>query len=179
MIHLEDNAYFDEVKRGSYSAFNQLFNNYYRPLCNFVIRYVQDPDDAEDIVQELFTKLWIQREEIEIRHSVRSYLFSATKNATLNYLRQEKSRRKAVDGIPIPDLDSFDTSLEDEEFDRALEKCINELPERSKQAFLLSRSEGLKQAEIAERMNTSIKTVKNQIWKSLQYLKECLVIKKK
>lgn len=165
------------IKHGDYDYFNRLFFCYYGRLCAYVTEIIKDDFAAEDIVQELFIKLWTNREKIEIRENITSYLFKSSKNAALNYLRSEKNKKNALERIP------FDTSLlegddiEHDKFLLDLEKCINQLPARSKEVFLLHRFEGLKQKEISLKLNISVQTIKNQIWKSLQFLKSCVELK--
>lgn len=165
------------IRQGDYSSFNRLFFSYYGRLCTYVTEITKDDSVSEDIVQELFIKLWTNRENIEVRENITSYLLKSSKNAALNYLRSEKSKKNAFEKIPfdIPQLE--DDDLEHDKIISALEKCINQLPARSKEVFLLHRFEGLKQKEISEKLNISIQTIKNQIWKSLQFLKSCVELK--
>lgn len=165
---------FISIRQGDYGSFNRLFFNYYGRLCTYVTEITKDNSVSEDIVQELFIKLWTNRENIEVRENITGYLFKSSRNAALNYLRCEKSKKNAIEKIPfdIPQLE--DDDLEHDKILSALEKCINQLPARSKEVFLLHRFEGLKQKEISEKLNISVKTIKNQIWKSMQFLKSCV-----
>ena len=166
------------VKNGDYLAYNQLFIRYYGRLCGFVIEFTKSETSAEDVVQELFIKLWTDRKRIIVREKVAAYLFRASRNAALNYLRSEKNRQKAMDGLGFEETYPDDNPIEFEEFLDQLKACVDELPERSKEVFVLSRLEGFKHKEIAEKLDISVKTIKNQIWKSLQYLRTCLLDKK-
>lgn len=165
------------IKQGDYACFNQLFNKYYDRLCAYILYLTKDHEASEDVIQELFIKLWTNREKIEVRESINSYLFRSSKNAALNYLRNEANRKNASEKIPIEPFQSNDDVVEHEGFLSSLDKCIEQLPPRSKEVFLLSRFDGLKQKEISEKLNISVKTIKNQIWKSLQYLKSCIELK--
>ncbi len=166
------------IRHGDYNSFNHLFFCYYGRLCVYVSEIIKDDFASEDIVQELFIKLWANRERIEVRENIASYLFKSSKNAALNYLRSEKSKKNALEKIPFDISRLDDDDLEHDKILSALEKCINQLPARSKEVFLLHRFEGLKQKEISEKLNISIQTIKNQIWKSLQFLKSCIERKK-
>lgn len=165
------------IKQGDYACFNHLFFSYYGRLCAYVLEITKDHEASEDIIQELFIKLWTNREKIEVRESIISYLFRSSKNAALNYLRNEATRKNATEKIPTETFQSIEDIVEHEGFLSALDKCIELLPPRSKEVFLLSRFDGLKQKEISEKLNISVKTIKNQIWKSLQYLKYCIQLK--
>jgi len=164
------------IKRNDYSSYNQLFMRYYSRLCAFVFGITQNSSASEDVVQELFIRLWINRTKLEINESVSGYLYRSSKNAALNHLRAEKSRQKSVQEIPFQESQT-DDFIEQVEFSNALYQCIEQLPERSREVFKMSRFDGLKQQEISDQLGISVKTIKNQIWKSLQYLKACLELK--
>ncbi len=161
------------IKRNDYSSYNQLFLRYYSRLCAFVFGITQNSSASEDVVQELFIRLWINRTKLEINESVSGYLYRSSKNAALNHLRAEKSRQKSMQNIPFQESQT-DDFMEQIEFSTALYQCIEQLPERSREVFKMSRFDGLKLQEISDQLGTSVKTIKNQIWKSLQYLKACL-----
>ena len=165
------------IKRNDYQSYNQLFLRYYSRLCTFVFGITQSSSASEDVVQELFIRLWINRAKLDINESVSGYLYHSSKNAALNYLRAEKSRQKSVQNIPIQEFQTDDNLIEQVEFSAALYQCIEQLPERSREVFKMSRIDGFKQQEISDQLGISVKTIKNQIWKSLQYLKACLELK--
>ena len=162
------------IRQGDYGSFNRLFLSYYSRLCSYVTKITKDDVASEDIVQELFIKLWTNREKFEVRDNIVNYLFKSSKNSALNYLRSEKNKRNAVAKIPVDASELPDENTEQDEFLSALDKCINQLPARSKEVFLLHRFEGLKQKDISEKLHISVKTIKNQIWKSMQFLKSCI-----
>jgi len=176
-MEIADDTLIAGIKRNDYTSFNQLFVRYYSRLCAFVYGITQNKITSEDVVQELFIRLWTQREKINISESVSGYLYRASKNAALNYLRAENSRKHILAEMPVSDWQTDNVQIEQLEFNAALHECIQQLPGRSKEVFLLSRFDGLKQKEISDKLGISIKTIKNQIWKSLQYLKSCLELK--
>ena len=165
------------IKQDDYQSFNHLFFKYYASLCSYITTIIEDSSASEDIVQNLFVKFWSDRKKIAIHTNIEHYLFKAAKNGALNYLRSETNRKKAMEKLAIMDCPKIEECSTQEEFLQKLEECINQLPERSKEVFLLSRFEELKQKEIAEKLNISVKTIKNQIWKSLKYLKSCMEFK--
>ncbi len=169
-----DEILISKIKQDDYSGFNRLFFKYYASLCSYVATIVTDSSAAEDIVQDLFIKLWSDRKKIVIYKDIKHYLFRAAKNSAMNFLRAEKNRKRAMYNLEILKLPEETEDSNQEEFLQKLEECIDQLPERSKEVLLLSRFEGLKQKEIAEQLNISVKTIKNQLWKSLKYLKSCL-----
>jgi RNA polymerase sigma-70 factor (ECF subfamily) len=158
-----------------YESFNKLFDKYYVYLCKIVFTILEDKSGSEDVVQELFIKIWNNRKMLsgEIVNQ-RDYLIAAAKNAALNHLRSVKNRKRIVDSLDV-DNESVDSCLlEDKELQILLNQCIDKLPQRCKEVFELSRFEELKQKDISEKLGTSIKTIKNQIWKALSFLKQCL-----
>jgi len=170
----KDDQLFLAVKENDYFSYNQLFLRFYKPLCLFVCQFIGDIDASEDIVQELFIRLWTDRSRITIHESLSAYLYKSSKNAALNYLRSEKNRQKTIHALPQNYFQPEDHFAEQEEFLMFLQECIDQLPGRSRQVFLMNRMDGQKHAEIADELHISVKTIKNQIWKSLQYIRNCL-----
>lgn len=174
---IADELLIASIKADDYSSYNQLFVRYYSRLCAFVFQIVKNETAAEDVVQEFFIRLWTNRRKLEITGSIPAYLYRSSKNSALNYLRAETARKKSIQNIPFQEWQSDETQMEQIEFSAALYECIGQLPERSRAVFKMSRFDGMKQQEIADLLGTSVKTIKNQIWKSLQYLKACLEVK--
>ncbi len=174
MIHLASNT-FERIKNGDEKAFDDIFDTYYAGLCVFANKYVEDIDLAEDIVQELFIKIWIKREQLNINNSLRSYLFQSVNNSCLNHLKHLKIRdnyKKHISSYKTDEL-HYDTLVE-KELNLRIYNSIESLPEKRKIIFKLSRFGGLKYKEIAEKRKISIKTVKVQIGKALKTLRHDL-----
>jgi RNA polymerase sigma-70 factor (ECF subfamily) len=167
----------ENFKNDDYAYYNQLFACFYPKLCLFVDNIVDNRDDAEDIVQELFIKLWTNRRKIEFETSVSGYLYQTAKNMALNFIRDESNRRTLLEKKWEEDIFFNEISPKDNEYEDALEDCIERLSARSKEILLLHRVDGYKQKEIAEQLNLSVQTIKNQIWGSLQRLRNCLKLK--
>lgn len=133
---------------------------------------------AEEVVQEVFISLWERRKEIVITHSVKSYLVSSVRNRSINYLKLQlpKDRRKEdLDDFHIALTASSDTSgLEYNELYDIIQEAINQLPEKCKAIFILSREEGLTYKEIADELSLSLKTVENQMGIALKKLRAAL-----
>lgn len=162
------------IHNGDYVCYNHLFMRYYSRLCLYVFGIIKNRPASEDIVQELFIKIWDGRATIKMHENILSYLFKACKNSALNYLRDDANRKKSLEKLMLEETPIDHDFLEEEEFITHLENCIEQLPERSKQVFKLSRFEGRRQKEIAETLGISVKTIKNQIWRSMLFLKSCL-----
>lgn len=160
------------------TAFEALFKDSFEVLNNVAYTIVKDGDVSKDIVQQVFYKLWKSRETLNISSSVRSYLHRAVINTALNHI--EKTRRmvlseeqQLVTAGPSTVADALE-NLKHDELESALHKAIDELPDRCRLVFMLSRFDGLTNKEIAERMETTTKTVENQMGKALKHLRESL-----
>lgn len=132
-------------------------------------------DEAEDIVQELFVNYWNNREKIKITVSLKSYLYQATKNSYLNLLRHKKVRERYADRITTQKIrhNSY-SALEAEELTRIVKETLNNLPNRCKKVFMMSRMDGLKYKEISEQLSISIKTVEADMGKALREIRNNL-----
>ena len=152
--------------------FDDLFRYNYRPLCLYALHYLQDVDLSEDIVQESYTALWEKLSEGAHVLNWRSYLYMTVRNRCLDHLRRK--------GIPTESLKPYDTygiiddddAQERSKTEARLWTAIDSLPEKCREVFILSKRDGLKYEEIAEELNLSVNTVRNQISKALKVLKE-------
>lgn len=174
MVNISDPEIFQRIKKGDEVAFSCLFDGYYSSLCFFAAKFLNDLDLARSLVQQLFVDLWLNREKVEIKQSVKSYLFQSVKNRCIDHLRKEKinigmsAPAFELNQIPFRDL------VEEAELNERINASINKLPEKCREIFLLCRFEGLKYAEIAQKMNISVKTVEMQMGIALKRLRESL-----
>lgn len=167
----------EQIRSGDQCAFEKLFHLHYARLCVFSNSYLKSLDVARDVVQEVFIKIWDNREEFEIRHSLKAYLYQAVRNQSLNHLEKNKQKIRLKESLKEQrDLlqEEVPTDFNTEELTQKVWKIVDELPERRKMIFILYRKHGLSYKEIAEVMDITRKTVENQMGKSLQYLRERL-----
>ena len=154
-----------------------LFRSHYSDLCAYANVYLKDPDASEEVVQEVFFKLWSKRDTIEITSSKQSYLFRAVRNGSLNLIKHINIREeyKAYNKreISYGETEHYDEVIASE-LEQKISKAIEELPTERRKIFILSRYEGLKYSEIAEKLGISPKTVENQMGKALKYMREHL-----
>ena len=154
-------------------GFEKVFQEYYGPLLNISRKVLNDGVTAEDIVQDVFLKLWSNRFNTTIKTSLKSYLHRAVINACLNELEKRK-RIQIMENLPEPVIQYSESSPSPEELRKRLNQAIAMLPPRVQIVFSLSRFEGLTNQEIADYLNISKKTVENQMGKALSKLRELL-----
>ena len=154
--------------------FEMTYKQFFSMLTGFAFQYVEDTDIAEDIVQEVFSNVWNQSDQIEIRTNIKSYLFGAVRNACLNHLRHQKverlhaeetARHRTLDRVAFMEMDELQAKVNE---------ALSKLPEKRRQIFELSRFEGKKYHEIAEELKISIKTVETQMSRALKVMREVL-----
>lgn len=167
----------ERIRSSDHIAFETLFNKYHSKLCVFSNSYVKSLDIARDVVQEVFIKIWNNREDFYINQSLKAYLYMAVRNQSLNFLQQRKQKQRLKEMLKRrQDLndeirqDKFHT----EELTERVWKLVEQLPERRRTIFILYRKHGLSYVEIAEVMDIARKTVENQLGKSLNFLRENL-----
>lgn len=162
------------IKVSDKESFNLLFEVYYEKLCNYAASIMLNHDNAEDIVQDLFATIWIERKTLAIKTSLNSYLYRAVYNASLDYLKHDKVKDRYQKMNTENAQVTYDQSIEFMELVNNLEKSIERLPDQCKTIFRLSRFENLKYREIADKLNISENTVDTQIRRALKKLKEDL-----
>ncbi|MEH0158030.1 RNA polymerase sigma-70 factor [Limibacter armeniacum] len=152
--------------------FKQLFDQYYESIRNFAYYKVGDIDVAEDLTQEAFIKVWEKREDIK-QETVKTLLYTITGNLAINHLKHGSvvfnfvSNYQGNDSSNGPDFE-----MEMQEFDQRLKKAIGDIPEKSREVFLMNRIEGLTYNEVAERLEISVKAVEKRMRKALELLRE-------
>ena len=152
--------------------FEVLFRLYFRPWCLYALHYLGNVEAAEDVVQESFVKLWEKLEQGSEVSNTRAYLYMTVRNRCLDQL---KARGLATESLKPYDTYGIIDENEAEERSRTEAKiwtALDSLPEKCREIFLLSKRDGLKYEEIAQELNLSVNTVRNQISKALSILKE-------
>jgi len=172
----KDGLYIKGLQEGDRIVFEQIFREYYPLLCNFARRYVSDKSTAEELVQDLFCKLWDRRSQLHINTSFNSYLYKSVTNYCLNYYRDLEIEKKIIINHVdnIEDLPGNSDFEQDTDLHEKINRALLELPEKRREIFELSRFEGLKYHEIAKKLNLNIKTVETQMARSLEFLRSNL-----
>jgi len=172
----------EQLKEGDSKAFESVFRFWYEPLVHFAEEYISDLESARNIVQNIFMKLWEKHELVNPDSNLKSYLYMATRNACLSHLRHIKVEssyfEKAIKNNEDLQLNYEaleELKLEQIDFsnlEKLIQDTIDSLPERCRQVFLMSRYEEMKNKEIAEKLNISVKAVEANITRAITKLRE-------
>ena len=163
------------IRMGDERALEVIFRAHYDTMCAVVRRIVFAPDVAEELVQDVFFKLWSKREQLAEIDALRTYLYRAARNTALNHLRRQKlelahEEREAAKGEPSTSEATGD-SASAVELTEAVQEAIQRLPPRCREIFLMSRDGGLTYGQIASELGISIKTVETQMGRALKSLR--------
>lgn len=161
------------LKNKDKTVFDFVFIYYYTGLCSYARRWVNDPNVAEDLVQDFFVGLWTNSSTIEITSSLKSYFFTSVKNRAINHLKHFKVREKfRVQIINKPTQEHGSWEFTEPELTELIEKSMQKLPPRCREIFILSRFEGKDNEKIAEMLSISKRTVELQISNALKILRK-------
>lgn len=165
------------LKEGKQTALEMIFKTHYQPLCKYAYSFLNDKDEAEEVVQSSFISLWEKRNAITIQTSFKSYLYRMVRNACLNAIKHEKIKksyaaREKISGEPTHE--SVSENIASTELEKKIMAAMQVLPEQCRLVFQLSRFEELKYQEIADQLSISVKTVENHMGKALRIMREQL-----
>lgn len=164
-----------KIKNGDEQSFELFFRMYYVRLCSFANKFLNDPEEAKEIVQTALAKIWEGRNEIKPEVSLKSYIFKITQNLCLNALQRKKVESRFVKIYKVVYYENHEHSNQEslltKELENKISNSIEKLPTECRNVFELSRIEGHKYKEIAEICNISCKTVEAQISKALRFLR--------
>jgi RNA polymerase sigma-70 factor (ECF subfamily) len=172
-----EQALIRELKQGSQKAFNDIYKMYVKRLFAYCLQYTKLAEDAEEIVQDVFIRLWTNRENIRQEESLCALLFIMAKHRLINAYRSTANSPVYEDYVNYQEklaADDAGLQIEYKDFVARLRKAIRQLPLTQQKVIELSRLEGLSNVEIAEKMSLSRQTVKNQLSLGLKSLREML-----
>lgn len=180
MLTAEKNSLSDlilAVAEGDLIAFQQLYNRHIQKVYSYSYFLTRSTQQAEDLSQELFTKIWIKRAELKKLDNFEAWLTVLIRNQVYNYLKrnalEQKNLKKIYQLRPVV-TNSTEEIMLGKEYDRLYEEAVNQLPPQQKKVFLLSRKDGLKHEEIAHNLGISLNTVKNHMKAALFSIKTYL-----
>ncbi len=175
-MRIEDKIIFNEIKQGNKAVYKSLFDEYYDKLVSFATSYLFDQQESEDLVQDLFVFLWENASRVEISLSIKAYFYQSIRNRCINRLKaikvKDKNHLLYVDGMLEADdeLQHFDPKILDE-----ILCSIDELPDQMGKIFRMKTLDGLTREKIADELNVSVNTVKTQLQRARQRLRQQLL----
>lgn len=167
----------NRLKRDEKSALDDLFGYYYPRLFHFSRSILKIETEIDDILQEVFVKLWLNRQKIANVETFNSYIFTITKNEVLNLIRtniRNNSFKNELFQRSVADEFQIQSQLEFKEVKSGIDQVVSQLPEKRRQIFILSRTEGFSNKEIAQQLNISEKTVEDHITHAIKKIKTSL-----
>ncbi len=167
------------IRKGDIKAFDLLYHIYSQKLYGFAFSMLKNHDDAKEIVQDTFLKIWEKREMINPAGSLQAFLFSVSYHTAIDLIRKRFKDDQYRTYLQAQFHENESVTIEEpacyQELIRILDKITGELPEQRKKIYLLSREEGLSHKEIAEKLNISVKTVENQMTLALKTIRKQLI----
>jgi len=180
-----DNEIFSCLRLNDERGYGRLVDTFREPVFLYAKSIVGDSDTAHEIIDDVFVKLWVQRLQVSVSSSFRSYLFRMVHNACIDYLRSGKrlarvtiisteELKQRLDVFEIADPDNLFDGMFSDQFEIAFTRELEKLPEQCREIFILCRYEQLSYPEIAKQLNISLSTVKTQMVRAMMKLKEGL-----
>jgi RNA polymerase sigma-70 factor (ECF subfamily) len=169
-----DEENYRAIKEGNQIAFEMIFKTHYKPLCHYAHSFLNDKNEAEEVVQTTFIKIWEKKNELSVQSSLKAYLYSMVRNGCLNVIKHEKVKQLHAKWH-VQETERSRELVEEKVLSNDLESKIylamKALPEQCRLVFQLSRFEELKYQEIADQLQISVKTVENQMGKALKIMR--------
>lgn len=164
-----------KMVNGDKKAFDMVFLHYYKKIYFYCINHFYSKEDTEELVQEIFVKLWLNRSSIDLKKNFESYLFTIAKNHIINDLRKKVNNKASIEAYHNR-IKNSENLVEQEilynELESQVYNAIKSLPEKRQEIFILSKIEGLTYKEIAAKLNISVKTVETHMKLALDYFKK-------
>lgn len=176
-MDLSEKQVLDRLCEGDASAFEMIFKTYYQPLCRYAYSFLQDKEEAEEVVQTSLITVWEKRQALSIETSLKSYLYRMVRNSCLNVIKHERVKQQhAAHELYVKEVayESVAHKIQAAELETKIMHAMNVLPEQCRLVFQLSRFEELKYQEIADQLQISVKTVENHMGKALKLMREQL-----
>jgi RNA polymerase sigma-70 factor (family 1) len=169
---------FSRVAQGDEEAFNTLFHAYVPRLHTLVMKVTRSEGVAKDIIQEVFLYLWIDRESLATVEVPQNWIFKIAYNRSYSWLARQFSRNRKYNEFrqqnPTEGEESLEQTVSLNETARLIHEATSLLPEQARKIFKLSRETGLKAAEVADKLEISVQTVRNSLVRSVKFIKEYL-----
>lgn len=173
----------EKLRAGDLASYKQVFDVYYKDLLKYANRFLNDIESSRDLVQEVYCYMWEKRSTLSIESSLDSYLFRAVRNACINQIKRNKLKANYIQEfmLRVNNEDTFSIErksgydhLVEQDLSKMIESIVESLPVQCGNIFKLSRFKGLKNQEIADMYNISVRTVETQIFKAVKVFREKL-----
>ncbi len=165
------------LREGNHKAFEEIFVLYFNKIKTFISAYIKSDTDTEDLTEEIFLNLWYNRESIDTSKSFNSYLHTIARHAALNFINHKLVQESYQKNYSQPDAGfSSEDELIAHETALLIEMAVQKMPEQRRQVYKLSKEEGLKNEEIAKRLNTSKRNVESQLSLALKDIRRAISI---
>ena len=173
-VEYSDSTIITLLKQGSEKVFETVFKDHFKSLHAYAHTFLKDDELAEEVVQNVFCRIWEKRDQLKPEGSIKAYLYRSVHNESLNYLKHQKVKA-SFQVYYADEMENASNQPSEKvmvnELERHIHKAINELPQQCRTIFQLSRFEHLKYQQIADEMGLSIKTIENQMGKALKLLR--------
>ncbi len=174
---IRDDEWVRKLNLNDKKAFEEMYKCYYPQLYYFLQRYLHNNEIIEDTIQLVFFNVWKNREKMEARGTLKSYLFTAVRNQALKHIQKEKKTLHNTDQVNennVVNINNPENAVELKELNEAYQLAVKKLPDKRRCIFLMHRQDQLTYKEIASILNISVKTVETQISRSLKFLANSL-----
>lgn len=173
--NFSDSELAQKIRNSDKAAYQELFERYASRIYQFSVSYLKNNSDAEELVQEVFLKIWEKRETLDQSKNIKAYIFKIAVNAIYDFIRKKNIEAVFADFARANFERTTDITWHSvifEEMTTRLTRLIARLPEQQRNVFYLSKDEGLSNDEIAEKLNLSKRTVENHLYRAVSFLKE-------
>jgi len=175
--NISDNLLVMRIRNDDKNAFKSLYDRYNKKIYFFALKYLGNNGESEELVQSVFINVWENRDSLNAALSVRNYIYKAAVNYIYNYLKKKAIRARFIEA-EINKGETLSNHTYEEVFFHDLERSVNSivesLPSQQQRIFQLSRYEGLANKEIAEKLDLSVRTVENQMYRALKVIRNIL-----
>ncbi|WP_461533997.1 RNA polymerase sigma factor [Sinomicrobium sp.] len=164
------------IRDGDIHSFEKIYAEFYENLCRYLLNYTTDRGEIEDAVQDSFLYLWEKRRKIEIKTSLKSYLYRVAYNRLVDKFRNVKKRESVLDDYyhnAVMEVMESESEYKSQRI-KKLEECIALLPERCREVFVACKISDMKYIQVAQKLNLSLKTVEGHITNGFKLVRKCL-----
>ncbi|TSD64041.1 RNA polymerase sigma-70 factor [Inquilinus sp. KBS0705] len=173
-VEYSDSTVITLLKQGSEKVFEKVFKDHFKTLHSYAYTFLKDDELAEEVVQNVFCRIWERREQLKTDGSIKAYLYRSVHNECLNYIKHQKVKAGFQVYYAAEMEQSEDNSSKKvmaNELEKHIQKAMSELPQQCRIIFQMSRFDQLKYQQIADEMGLSIKTIENQMGKALKLMR--------